>query len=83
MDATFEAPGSLGIVFGNFGKHDTVRQRVLLGHLYIVMIILPRQARDKYGESTQNRTRFCRCSLRRSHPATSASSAACHLAIHI
>jgi hypothetical protein len=24
VDATFEAPGSLGIVFGNFGKHDTV-----------------------------------------------------------
>ena len=37
-----------------------VRKRVLLRHLYIKMIVLPRQARDKHRESTQKRTRFCR-----------------------
>ena len=47
------------------------RKRVLLRcHLYIEMIILPRQARDKHRESTQKRTRFCRRprALRRRKP---------------
>ena len=37
---------------------QAVRNRVFLRHLYIKMIILPRQARDKHRESTQKRTRF-------------------------
>jgi hypothetical protein len=42
---------------------NAVRKRVFLRcHLYIKMIILPRQARDKQRESTQKRTRFCRLS---------------------
>jgi hypothetical protein len=32
-----------------------VRKTVVLSHLYIKCIILPRQARDKHRESTQNR----------------------------
>ena len=48
--------------------------RVLLRHLYIKVIILPRQARDKHRESTQKRMRFCRSvrsaeRLRRWNPA--------------
>ena len=38
----------------------TVRKRVFLRHLYIKMLILPRQARDKHRESTQKQTRFFR-----------------------
>ena len=38
-----------------------VRKRVFLRcHLFVKMIILPRQARDKHRESTQKWTRFCR-----------------------
>jgi hypothetical protein len=38
-----------------------VRNRVFLRcHLFVKMIILPRQARDKHRESTQKWTRFCR-----------------------
>ena len=36
-----------------------VRKRVFLRHLYIKMITLPRQARDKHRETSQKRTRFC------------------------
>ena len=39
---------------------ETVTKRVFLRHLYIKMIILPRQARDKHSRETQKRTRFCR-----------------------
>ena len=37
----------------------------LLRHFILKVIILPRQARDKRGESTPKKTRFCRHRLRR------------------
>eukprot|EP01046_Picozoa_sp_COSAG06_P046963 COSAG06_NODE_6739_length_2801_cov_3.127636_1_plen_81_part_00 len=33
-------------------------ETVFLSHLYIKMMILPRQARDKHREATQKRDRF-------------------------
>eukprot|EP01046_Picozoa_sp_COSAG06_P040978 COSAG06_NODE_5025_length_3782_cov_10.424654_3_plen_94_part_00 len=42
------------------GRIILVKKRVFLRHLLLNMIILPRQARDEYRESTQKKTRFCR-----------------------
>jgi hypothetical protein len=42
--------------------NDEVRKRHFLRHLYIKCIILPRQARDKYRESTQKSAVFSQAS---------------------
>jgi hypothetical protein len=49
------------------------RQRVLLRHLCINMIILPRQARDKHRESTQKKDAF----LQESSPSMSTQPCSC------
>jgi hypothetical protein len=43
------------------GRVEAVRKRVaFLSHLYIKVIFLPRQARDKHRENTQKKMPFCR-----------------------
>ena len=39
-------------------REETGEKTVFLSHLCIKMLILPRQARDKHGESTKKRTVF-------------------------
>ena len=43
-------PGSFTLSF----EDGSVRKTAFLSHVYIKTIILPRQARDKHRESTQN-----------------------------
>jgi microcystin degradation protein MlrC len=40
------------------GLHISVRKTQLLSHSIVMMIVLPRQARDKHRESTQEEVRF-------------------------
>jgi len=67
FDAVFDKGTLQSVLLMRGGiELSQVRKRVFLRHYTLKMMILPRQARDKHRESTQKRTRFCRCSLRRS-----------------
>ena len=72
LNVSSQAPSSCASSSSTFccRSRCQVKKRHFLSHLYIKMMILPRQARDKHRETTQ-KSPFCRCQTSSSDRSTS------------